>query len=97
MATAAIDANMLNELFDNQKNLDDIFNDDFFLDGPMITGDVSSETSILKEELEFNSNKDMSFNSVNKYFLKDRRLIITLLVPVILEVAAIFFCISYFT
>ncbi len=96
MTTVAIDSNLLNELFDNQKNLDAIFNDDFFFDAPMITGDSISESSTLEDELDFNSSKDISSNSVNKSFLRDRRLIVTLLVPVILEIAAIAYGISYF-
>jgi hypothetical protein len=96
MTTVAIDSNLLNELFDNQKNLDAIFNDDFFLDGPMIAGDSASESSTLEDDLNFNSSIDISPNPVNKSFLRDNRLIFSLLVPVILEVAAIVYGISYF-
>ena len=94
MATAAIDLDMLNELFDNQKNLDDILNEDFFLDSSILVDDEESETSTLKD-IQFN--KDMLSNSENKYFLQDGRRIIKLLVPVILEIAIISYGITYFS
>ena len=76
MATAAIDLDMLNELFDNQKNLDDILNEDFFLDSSILVDDEESETSTLKDNLDIQFNKDMLSNSENKYFLQDGRRII---------------------
>jgi len=97
MATAAIDLDMLNELFDNQKNLDDILNEDFFLDSSIVVDDQASETSTFNDNLEFQFNNDISSISENKYFLQDARRIIGLLVPVILEVAVISYCIVYFT
>lgn len=97
MTTVAIDSDMLSELFDNQKNLDDIFNDDFFLNGPMITGDNVSETSTLKDDIDILYNNDMSSNFENKHFLQNNRRIFNLLAPVILEVTVIAYCISYFT
>ncbi len=92
MATVAIDLDMLNELFVNQKNLDDIFNDDFFLDSSMSIEDHSSETSTSKDYLDIQFNKHMSSNSENTYY----RYIIKLIVPVILEVTAISYGIMYF-
>jgi hypothetical protein len=96
MATVAIDIDILNELFDNQKNLDDILNDDFFLESSILVEDQASETSDLKDDLDIQFNKDISFNSESKYFLQGSRRIFRLLVPVILEVAVIFYCVSYF-
>lgn len=97
MGTTAIDIDMLNELFDNQKNLDDIFNEDFFLDSSMtITGDTH-DTSTPEESFDINFNENVSSNPKNKYLSHGNQRIVNLLVPVILEVAVISYCIMYFT
>jgi len=96
MTTVAIDIEMLNELFDKQKNLDDILNEDFFLDSSILPDDQASETSALKDNLNTELNKDMSSDSENKYFFQNSPRIIRLLVPILLEVAAISYCITYF-
>lgn len=97
MGTTAIDIDMLNELFDNQKNLDDIFNEDFFLDSSMtITGDTH-DTSTPEESFDINFNENVSSNPKNKYLSQGNQRIVNLLVPVILEVAVISYCIMYFT
>lgn len=95
MTTAAIDVDMLNQLFDNQKNLDDIFNEDFLFD-PIITDDYESESSDQEDDLDIYSYKDMRSNSMNKPITLDYRRAINLFLPIILEVAIIASCIKYF-
>jgi hypothetical protein len=96
MGTVAIDIDMLNELFDKQKNLDDILNEDFFLDSSILIDDKASETIPLKDNLDIEFNKEMSSGSENKYFFQNSPRIIRLIVPIILEVAVISYCITYF-
>lgn len=93
MSTTAIDIDMLNELFDNQKNLDDIFNEDFFLDSSMTITDDTHETSTPEE----NFDEDVSSNPKSKYLSQGSQRMVNLLVPIILEVAVISYCIMYFT
>ncbi len=95
MATTAIDLDMLNELFDKQKSLDDIFNEDFFLEGSMLFDDQVSETSNMQESQDFLSNDDLSFNTENKFILQKSRSVIYFIVPLIMEVAVISYGIFY--
>ena len=97
MTSVAIDVNMLNELFDNQKNLDDIFNDDFIFDSLSFVDEYESETDIVSDDLETHFNKDTSSNSEKKYFLQNYKRAFSVYMPVVLEIVVISYCIAYFT
>ncbi len=97
MTSVAIDVNMLNELFDNQKNLDDIFNDDFIFDSSSFIDEYAYETDIISDDVENHLNKDTSSNSEQKYFLQNYRRAISVYMPVVLEIVVISYCIAYFT
>ncbi len=88
MTTAAIDVDLLNELFDNQKKLDDVFNsmfdDDFFLDEKP---PKSNQQQI---------NKSLLLNTANDSLIKEPHGIAHVIIPVVIEVAVISYCIINF-
>jgi hypothetical protein len=100
MSAEAIDLDMLNKLFDNQKNLDNVFSS-IFDDEPVI-----STTSLPSDELifdggswdddkGFNFNNSASFNTDEAYSQKKNNLPIAI-ISVVLEIVAIYLGISYF-
>jgi hypothetical protein len=88
MTTAAIDTDLLNELFDQQKKLDDIFNsmfdDDFFLD------EKPSKSN------QQQTNKNLSFNTTNNSLVQKNHGIAHTIIPVVIEIAIISYCIINF-
>lgn len=93
MAGSAIDLDMLDELLDNQKRLDDIFNDDFFLDSSF---EAYEETPI-EDIFNTDSENDMPSNAEKKNFIQDSRHIFNLVAPLVLEIAVISYFVVYFT
>lgn len=95
MAGSAIDLDMLNELLDNQKQLDDIFSDDFFLDNSL-SFEAYEETPI-EDIFKTDSENDMPSNTDKKNFIQDSRHIFNLVAPLVLEISVISYFIVYFT
>ncbi|WP_174483178.1 hypothetical protein [methanotrophic endosymbiont of Bathymodiolus puteoserpentis (Logatchev)] len=95
MTAAAIDLDVLNELFDNQKKLDDVFgslfDDDSFLN-------VSSYDEVTPRSSEQKSNQSTytTDNNTMDEFIPESRSILSLATPVIIEIAIIYYGIMYF-
>jgi len=98
MTAAAIDLDTLNELFDNQKKLDDIFgslfDDDSCLTAssydeptPRRSGQTSSSASYSRDSSTFNTADE---------FTQDSRSILSLVMPVAVEIAVMYYGIMYF-
>ena len=100
MTTAAIDLDALNELFDNQNKLDDvfssIFDEDSFLSSSMSFNDHALGSSGQKGNQDLNSNEDLSFNTEDKTFVQKKRNITYFVMPVVVEIVAISYGIMYF-
>lgn len=90
MTTAAIDIDILDELFENQKKLDDVLNS-FFDDDSFLTSlddDNVSETS---------PQKDFSLDSDDQLLDQENHSIFRIIVPLVVEIAAIYYGVTYFT
>ena len=98
MTTAAIDIDILDELFENQKKLDDVlnsfFDDDSFFSS---TDDIVPVTSPQKDSLTFQADEDFSLDSDDKYLDQKSRSIFHIIIPLIMEIVAIYYGIMYFT
>lgn len=123
MATAVqLDLDLLNELFDNQKLLDNgsmnanktsIFDDDDLFNTPIIEVE---EDPFLKDSLsfsdpslgignkhegldlaDFQTSQDLSFDFDDEMFESKRKNLLTIVVPVIMEIAVISCGIIYFS
>ena len=96
MSTVAIDSNVLNNLFDNQKKLDDLF-DSVFDDDNYFISSVSSSPS---ENLYAVSSTTRSFAakqsrvSESLLTIKEQHPYFFVL-PVMLEIAAIYFVVTH--
>lgn len=92
MTTAAIDVDLLNELFDNQKKLDDVFNsmfdDDSFLSSPASAKSSSRQAKQYDEDFSLSAQNSLGANKTNN--------ITHVVLPVALEIAIISYCIMYF-
>ena len=98
MSTIAIDRNTLNELFDNQKKMDDLFDtvfddDNFFIHSSSSIFESESHNDIFEDEgklFSVEENDDESVLATTKhnsfYFL----------FPVMLEIAAIYYVFKTF-
>ncbi len=100
MTAAAVDLDLLNELFDNQKKLDDLFS----LDDDSFLKSMSFGTNALKSsELNGEANivnippEDLSFNSDDLIFNQKKRSAASFIIPLIVEIAIIVGAIIYFT
>jgi hypothetical protein len=100
MTAAAVDLDLLNELFDNQKKLDDLFS----LDDDSFLKSMSFGTNALKSsELNGEANivnippEDLSFNSDDLIFNQKKRSTASFIIPLIVEIAIIVGAIIYFT
>lgn len=95
MTAIAIDLDMLNELLDNQKKLDDVF-DSMFDDDPFLSTTASNsharQNNTQKSKQSFDSSKDFSFNMQEK----DQGLA-RIVIPVVIEIAVICYGIFYFS
>ena len=105
MTTVAVDLDVLNELFDNQKKLDDVF-DSMFDEDPFSGSSTSfsdhAEPGASTQKggqgsVSFDPNEDLPYYSDDKLFEQKNRSIFSLVAPVAVEVAAIYYGFSYFT
>lgn len=111
MTTAALTANLdlLNELFDNQKKLDDIFFDD---ESSLFDEQIVPKISMIvndhafgvgfqnssQDSVESHSNEDLSFNFEDKFYDQKVQKTTSYVVPaMVLEIAVISYCIINFT
>ena len=100
MTTATIDLDTLNDLFENQKKLDDIFSsifdDDSFLSNSISLNDQPLGSSGQKSSQDLHSNEDLSFKAEDKTFVQKKRSITHLIMPVVIEIAVIYYGMMYF-
>lgn len=98
MTTTAIDVDLLNELFDNQKKLDDVFNsmfdDDSFLSSPASTYSAKSSSQKTKQSSQYDA--DFSLSTQKNLDTNKTNNITHVVLPVALEIAIISYCIMYF-
>lgn len=102
MNSTTIDASALNSLFDKQKKLDDIFSsmfeeDEFnFINNSVSNNDQVIESSSWDDD-KSPYNEDLSINSRNDTLEQKKQSIIHIALPLVLEIAAIYYAISYFS
>jgi hypothetical protein len=101
MTTVAIDIDVLNELFDNQKKLDDIFSS-FFDDDSILSSSVSYSDHAIGNSGQQGSEdiisyEDYSFDSGDNIFAEKKSSIFTIIMPVVVEIIVVSYCISYFS
>ena len=104
MSTVAVDMDVLNELFDNQKKLDDVlnslFDEDPFLSSPKSSSNnaygVSSQMDSLDEGDIFSS-EDFSYDDYEDYSADKKSRNIMFYGAVAVEIAAITYGILHFT
>ena len=93
-ATLQIDLDLLDELFDNQKKLDDILlfdeEDDFLLSSSVL---LNNQQDTLDKET-YDANEDLLLNSEDKSFNWKSRNMTSLIV--ILEIILMYFGLQYF-
>jgi len=99
MTADAIDLDMLDKLFDNQKNLDNIFSS-IFDDEPVSASSQPSDEPIFdggswENDQGFHFDENASFDTDETY-VREKRNIAYSIVPVVLEIVAIYYGISYF-
>ncbi len=100
--TTAIDAGALNSLFDKQKKLDDIFSSMFEEDEFNFINSSVSESELLIESSSWDDDKpslteDLSINSWSDTLEHKKQNIVHVALPLVLEIAAIYYAISYFS
>jgi len=85
----AIDTNTLNDLLDNQKKLDDVFNS-IFDEAPFLdSSPISAEYAV------FDDNEYESFNYSDKVNVQSRQRTINIVLPVLLEIAVLYYGITF--
>ena len=101
MTSAVIDLDALNDLFENQNKLDDIFNsifdEDSFLSNSMSLDDHPSGSMAQEDNQDFYSNDDFSFYAKDKTSVQNIRGIMHVAIPVAIEIVAVSYGIMYFT
>lgn len=99
MTTAALqlDTDLLNELFDNQKKLDDLFSfdDESILGSSMLIADDTSVTGS-QDIVDLQANNELSYNYQDNSFEHKKRSMFAFVAPIIIEIAVIVFAIWYF-
>jgi len=95
MNTAAIDTNILNDLFDNQKKLDDVF-DSIFDEDPFLDSFPSSASqnsyAVDNDYAYFNANVNVNEKTDNQTSTQSS---LQLIMPVVLEIAVLYYGIAY--
>jgi len=86
---ATIDVNTLDSLFDNQQKLDDVFNS-IFDEDPM--NELITEKVILNNQFD----DDWSIKPDDTVYAQETHNISYFLIPVIIEIAAIYYGIMFF-
>ena len=96
MNTVAIDTNMINSLFDNQKKVDELFDSIFDDDNFFIRGSsYSSQTESYGSTFDLESQASYKGGSVKESFLAiSNRNPYYFVLPIVLEIAAIYFFIA---
>ncbi len=99
MTTAALDLDALNNLLDNQKKLDDVFSS-IFDDDNFLSSSIFDEKEFEDNDQEYSqdlyTNEDLSFNTEDKDFFHNKRSLTNFLIPVVLEVGVIYYCLINF-
>lgn len=94
MSTVAIESNMLNGLFDNQKKLDELFDSIFDDDNYFIsTTSSSSQSESRHSAYEVESQYSVS-SSVKKSPLAIKQNPLSYVLPIVLEIAAIYLIVT---
>ncbi len=98
MAAEAIDLDMLNKLFDTQKNLDDVFSS--ILDDDPVQYSSQTIDENTSDAGSWESSEDFSFNEYASYkadnaYEKEKSSIAYFVIPLVLEIAAIYYGMSY--
>jgi hypothetical protein len=95
MTTATVDLDLLNELFENQKKLDDIFsfNDESFLSSSFSISDQKNN----QDSGVFRSNEDWSHNADDTLFEQKSRSKTSFAALIVIEIAVIACGLIYFT
>lgn len=102
MNSTTIDASALNSLFDKQKKLDDIFSsmfeeDEFnFINNSVSNNDQVIESSSWDDD-KSPYNEDLSINSRNDTLEQKKQSITHIVLPLVLEITAIYYALSYFS
>ena len=101
MTSAVIDLDALNDLFENQNKLDDIFNsifdDDSFLSSSMSSNDHELGNREQKGSQDLSYNEDVSFDAEDITFDQKTRSITFIIMSVVVEIVALSYGIIYFT
>jgi len=99
MTAAAIDVDTLNNLFDNQKKLDDIFNSIFDNEDTFMSSSVSSNNqsqhSVQASSQDVFYQEEFTLEFDNEVYVPQKRNVIYMVLPVVLEVAAIYYGIMH--
>jgi len=89
-----IDVNALNDLLENQKKLDDVF-DSMFDEDPFL--DSSPALSINSNSDTYSrENEDFSWANNEKPTDQERQSIVYVVMPIVLEIAVLYYGIMYF-
>lgn len=94
MTAAAIDLDVLNELFDNQKKLDDIFGS-LFDDDSCLSASSYDEPTLRRSDQQDNQATYSKDNFADE-FAQESRSTLSLVMPVVLEIAVIYYGVMYF-
>jgi len=94
MTAAAIDLDVLNELFDNQKKLDDIFGSLF--DDDSCLSASSYDEPAPKGSGQKDNQATYSKDNFADEFTQESRSTLSLVMPVVLEIAVIYYGVMYF-
>jgi len=95
-AIITIDINALNDLLDNQKKLDDVFNS-IFDEDPFVDSTPVLNNSRVGGSQGFHSNEeDIYFNNNDKAISQTERSTVSFIMPIVLEIAVLYYGILYF-
>lgn len=95
MTSAAIDIDTLNNLFDNQKKLDDLFDlmfDEDALNNSSTSPNIASGNT---QKISSYHSEELSFSPEDDSFVQNNRSTIGFIMPVVLEIAAIYYGIMF--
>ena len=93
---SAIDLDTLNSLFDNQKRLDDAF-DLMFDEDLLINSSVSlNDKAYGNTQKKKHYSEELSFDPEGDFFVQNERSAIGFVIPVVLEIAVIYYGIMLF-
>lgn len=102
MTTVSIDVDVLDNLFENQKKLDDIF-DSMFDDDFSASSSISLNNKPTANKRESTSHTDMysddfwATSTDDNTNVQQKTNLASFLIPMVLEIAAIYYGIVYFT